>query len=131
MWPKILEILSGLILGNYCVRCSYAMPFWISFRIFLLQNFKFAYCLRSFRLRIALNLYKYALFWSYRTHVLPFYQTWLWYFSDVNFCMTCFFLFLHLHMFGFSKGNNAFFYLKLDVLYSSANYPHRETLPEK
>ena len=87
-------------------------PFSISFRFFLLQKFKFACCLESFHLWIALNLLKYAFSWSYRTHVLPFYHDLMWYFSDANFCMTCFFLFLHLHMFGLNKRNKFIFLFK-------------------
>ena len=47
--------------------------------------------------------------------------------------MTCFFQFLHSHMFGFNKRHKFIFCLKLDVLYlwcvegyqPSANNPHR------
>ena len=108
-------------------------PFWISFSIFLLQNFNFGCCLERFHLRIALNVLKYALFghttcMSYLSII-----TWLWYFSDVNFCMTCFFHFCICICLALIKEINSFFCLKLDVLYllcvegyqPSANYPHR------
>ena len=79
LWPKILEVLSRLILETYCERYPYAMLLLnFFFSIFLLQNFKFTCCLGRFHHWITLNLIKYVLFGhTARTHACPAFLLWL------------------------------------------------------
>ena len=143
MWPKILEVLSRLILETYCERYPYAMLLLnFFFSIFLLQNFKFTCCLGRFHHWITLNLIKYVLFGhTARTHACPAFLLWL--DCDISVTWTfvwhAFFYFCNWICLALMKKINSFFYLKLDVLYSCcvevyqpfANYPHRGILPEK
>ena len=63
---------TGLILHIYCVRYSLENPFKFFFLVFsYFKNFKFAWCLGGFHLRVTLSLLKYGLLCSCRMHAQP------------------------------------------------------------